>query len=300
MKHVGLYKIIIFYLLLFGSARYIYLKDIKVLIFGLIIAAVVILFIIYEKLQSIKKNYLKKNGEMIEGKIDKVVKSDGIHYFELYVTYEKNGVSKQLKSEILEYDPNFLIKSYDIKTIPVYISKKNNNFTVIDTDYFASYMKKFLEDNKYNNYEENNDSNIFVFELIQKLVYILIIGCLLFIHGLNGFILHSILFIILIITYLCSYSGISLKKLGTKVMGYVESVECQTDVFNNTVASNFINLETRSIYYIITVCYVFNNKIYVKNSKKIYSDLSQFSKSFIPVYIYPEKPNISYIDLTKL
>ena len=78
-----------------------------------------------------------------------------------------------------------------------------------------------------------------------------------------------------------------IRKNGIFLVGYVE------DIVFHCSSSN------HNSYWQIIISYVYNKKIYVTTSQKIYN---RFNKDieFLPVYILPKHPADAYVDISKL
>jgi len=292
MKISGLYKFILFFFFIVAFTRYYFIKDIKLLIIFTIIFLIILLVILFEFLINLYKNNMKKGDNKVDGIIKNIEKIDD-NFYKINVTYKINDHEYSLKSELLEFNPSFLIDMYGITSLPVYY---NSLYRFVDVDFLASYLNKFIEENT--SLKGNEESKLSYW--VNLLIIVIVLGLAIFIIHQKNILYIIPLSIILVFIYFYVYSGFSLKFYGKKIYGYVGNIEYKTDVFDNYMIGFLTTLFYPDNYFVYNVCYVYKNKIHVKRSKRLYDvDNSNINnKSFIPVYINKYIPTIAFIDIS--
>lgn len=296
----------LYFLVCSSVVFYCYLKT-KIIFFLVISIFVLVLniFILIKSLKSSRKesdvsisNYFKVMGKIIG------VSNEKIHGgFCIHVSYQMNEKEYQIKSKSLNYNPNKLIYMFQIKEIPVLVSNLDSNKAIVDDSYLNSYMEKRNSDA--NILFENFETNLKWIKKNQRYNYVygillLILSILLTIRNYisnldnNPIGLYILTLITIFITYILFKKKISLIEKGIKLTGYIENI-----VYNPDISYNRSNTFRRPCY-VISVSYIYNNKIYLTKSNRIYLKFSNKSSDFIPVYIDRNNPNISYVDISYL
>lgn len=285
---------------------YCYLKtEIVLFLFVSLITLIVNIFIFINSFKFKKKenNVLNSNYFKVMGTITDVSNEKVQGGFCIHVSYKLGEKEYQIKSKSLNYNPNHIIQLFQIKEIPVLISSVDNNKVIVDDSYLNSYMVKRNEEaNKlFGNFEtdlkwiKKNQRHYYFFGIMFLLLSI-IYTITNYIYNSNNipFKLYIITIITFLITYIFLKKKLLLREKGFKLTGYIENI-----VYNSDISYESTNLFRRP-HYIVWVSYIYNNKVYLIKSSRIYLKFTNKSSKFIPVYIDKNNPSRAYVDISYL
>ena len=294
-----------FFFFLFSIPIFLIYLELKKLGFNfwpfLLLAIFAFIFNIF-LLFKIKKQKTKKTNTMDTGNyklmasLERVDKSIIDGKYIVIASCTINGQVYEVKSIGLNYNPKSLIYKFDLKEIPVFISKEDNKPILVDDDFFITYMEKRNELGKdvlanlelKENFKIGIDLGFLNLLICSVIVFILSIILIFIFKDTNSFFdLFNFPTIILLIAIFLFLKRKKIRKNGIFLVGYVE------DIVFHCSSSN------HNSYWQIIISYVYNKKIYVTTSQKIYN---RFNKDieFLPVYILPKHPADAYVDISKL
>jgi len=260
--------------------------------------------IIFQFSAFLKKKYvLGGPNTKIFASFKEVSKSSFDNRFIVNAIYKIGQKEYNFKSSHLPYNPKSLIEEFDLKEIPILVSRSNPKIAILDENFFITCMEKR---NEKVDYLSKTDSDFRIknksFTSIINKICFLIIGILILIlcilqeENLRVFLFSALMVIIglyiNIFPYFMAREKQKIKKNGIKLIAHVESIDFYPSYRTPSIF--------RYSYYTIRVSYVYNKKLYFATSEKIYFNFSKKDAKFLPIYILPNNPSKCYIDISYL